>query len=177
MALFSRLKDDETYRNSVIQSLTGGIPDNHVEILVQILLYVVNEKYQLFDSPDLQGHFYNDEEDEISDLILPTVRRLYGKTFIKTPSLFTSDENGLRYKLFVLYFNIDEFIDYMIDMLRKSKSMLQHFEYIDKTAETLTLIVDNYVARNIKRVRECQDLNKEVMRMEREAKIKDLLND
>lgn len=176
MSIFSRLKSNDTYKNAVIESLLQGVSENHVEILSQILLYVIEEKYQLFDNPELQGHFYNDEDDELSDLILPSIRRLYGKTFINPPSLFASDTETDRYKLFVLYFNIDDFINYFIDLLLKSKGMLINFEYIDKTAETLTLIVDNYIAGNVKKVRDCQDISSEIKKLERELKIKDVLN-
>jgi hypothetical protein len=51
-----------------------------------------------------------------------------------------------------MHFNADEFIDYLIDMFIKSKNCLEHFEHIDRTVETLTLIVDNYVAGLVQKV-------------------------
>lgn len=176
MSLFAKLKENSSYRTTVIDALLSGISENHVDTLSSFLNYVIDEKYQLFDDEELKGFFYEDDEDEISDLILPAIRRLYGKTFISPPSLFTGIGEQERYKLFILYFNIDEFIEYLVDMLKKSKGMLNHFDYIDKTVETLTLIVDNYIAGNVKKVRDCEDIDTEIKKSEREFKIKDILN-
>ena len=57
----------------------------------------------------------------------------------------------------MMYFNPDEFIDYLVDMFIISKDCLQHFEHIDRTSETLTLIVDNYVAGLVQRVRDVEN--------------------
>jgi hypothetical protein len=42
-------------------------------------------------------------------------------------------------------------------MFIKSKDCLQHFEHIDRTVETLTLIVDNYVAGLVQKVRDVEN--------------------
>lgn len=179
MALFTKLQNNDSYKEAIINSLLSGIPDNHLETFGQILLYVIEEKYYLFDREDLKGHFYTDDEDELQDLILPSIRRLYGKTFISPPPLFANRSLPIeeqRYKLFVLYFDIDEFVTYLIDMIIKSKGILDEFEFLDKSAETLSLIVDNYISKNVKKVRDCDDLNLEIHKMEREAKLKGLIN-
>jgi hypothetical protein len=124
--------------------------------------YVVDEKYHLFDREEFKGALYLDE-DETLDLILPATKRAFGKVFIDPPTIFKDSNYGralpenLRYKLFMMYFNADEFIDYLIDMFIKSKDCLQHFEHIDRTVETLTLIVDNYVAGLVQKVRDVEN--------------------
>jgi hypothetical protein len=53
-------------------------------------------------------------------------------------------------------------------MFNKTKNLLIDFEYLDKTQETLTLIVDNYVAKLINNVTNCDDISQEI----RDLKIK-----
>jgi hypothetical protein len=67
-----------------------------------------------------------------------------------------------RLELYQLSFNIDDFIEYLIDMFNKTKNLLIHFEFLDKTQETLTLIVDNYVAKLVNGVTTCDDIAKEI---------------
>lgn len=180
MSVFLKIRNNESYKNALLDSLLSGISDNHVENLTQIFLYIIDEKFDLFNKDELKGYYYKDESDELLDLILPAIRRLYGKTFITPPSLFANESGPTdksRFRLFVLYFNVDEFITYLVSMLIKCKGMLIHFDHIDKSVETLTLIVDNYIAGNVKKVRDCQDLETEIRKLEREFKIKDLLND
>lgn len=180
MSLFSKIRKNSSYRDTVINSLLSGIPKEHIKNLSQIILYVIDEKYSILEGKEFQGHFYDDEKDELSTLILPTIRRLYGKTFITPPSLFANNSGPIdqqRFRLFALYFDVDEFLDYLIIMISKSKGMLSHFDHIDKTSETLTLIVDNYIAGNVKKVRDCLDIESEIKKLERESKIKNIVND
>lgn len=154
---FLDLYKDEHYKKAIIDALCQGIGSEHLYSFKSLLEYVVSEKYHLFDREEFKGALYL-EEDETLDLILPAVRRVFGKIFIDPPTLFKDSSyaralpENLRYKLFMMYFNVDEFTDYLIDMFIKSKDCLQHFEHIDRTSETLTLIVDNYVAGLVQRV-------------------------
>lgn len=149
---FLDLYKDEHYKKAIIDALCHGIDSQHLYSFKSLLEYVVDKKYHLFDREEFKGALYL-EEDETLDLVLPAVRRVFGKVFIDKPTLFNeSGYTNSRYKLFTMYFNPDEFIDYLIDMFTKSKDCLQHFEHIDRTAETLTLIVDNYVAGLVQRV-------------------------
>lgn len=159
---FIDLYQDESYKTAIIDALCGGINGEHLKSFRTLLEYVIDKKLKLFDRKEFEGALYL-EEDETLDLVLPCIRRVYGKVFITPPSIFLDSNYGRslpenkRFKLFTLYFNIDEFVDYLIDMFIKSKDCLHHFEYIDRTAETLTLIVDNYVAGLVKRVRDVED--------------------
>ena len=64
-------------------------------------------------------------------------------------------------------------------MMIKCKQSLIHFENIDRTSETLTLIVDNYIAGLVKKVRDCDDIGTEIDRikkeLQRENSLKEIL--
>jgi hypothetical protein len=174
---FLDLYKDENYKKAIIDALCNGIASQHLHSFKSLLEYVINEKYHLFDREEFKGALYLDE-DETLDLILPAIRRVFGKVFIDPPTLFkeTGYNNGHRYKLFTMYFNPDEFIDYLIDMFVKSKDCLQHFEHIDRTVETLTLIVDNYVAGLVKRVLDIEYHEQEIESMLKQYKREENIN-
>lgn len=174
---FLDLYKDEQYKKAIIDALCQGISSQHLHSFKSLLEYVVDEKYYLFDREEFKGALYL-EEDETLDLVLPAIRRVFGKVFIDSPTLFkeTGYNNGHRYKLFTMFFNADEFIDYLIDMFIKSKDCLQHFEHIDRTAETLTLIVDNYVASLVQKVLDIEDHEQAIEGMLKQHKREETIN-
>lgn len=177
---FLYLYKNEDYKKVIIDSLCHGV-GIHLYTFKSLLEYVIDKKYHLFDREEFKGTLYLDG-DETLDLVLPAVRRVFGKVFIDPPSLFKDSNYGRalpenkRYKLFTMYFNIDEFVDYLIDMFIKSKDCLHHFEYIDRTNETLTLIVDNYVANLVQRVIEVNDHEQAVQGILKQYKREDVIN-
>jgi hypothetical protein len=62
-------------------------------------------------------------------------------------------------------------------MIKISKSCLDIFEYLDRTSQTLELIVDNYIAKIVKSVLDASDINKDIEKFQRDKKIKKLIND
>jgi hypothetical protein len=174
---FLDLYKDEQYKKAIIDALCQGISSQHLHSFKSLLEYVVNQKYHLFDREEFKGALYL-EEDETLDLVLPAIRRVFGKVFIDPPTLFkeTGYNTGSRYKLFTMFFNADEFIDYLIDMFIKSKDCLQHFEHIDRTAETLTLIVDNYVASLVQKVLDIEDHEQAIEGMLKQYKREETIN-
>ncbi len=163
---FIELYKEEHYRKAIVDALCQGIHSQYIPSFKSLLEYVITDKYDLFDRDEFKSSLYLDE-DETLNLILPAVRRVFGKIFIDPPTLFKDSSyvkipESLRYKLFIMYFNADEFIDYLVDMFIKSKDCLQHFEHIDRTSETLTLIVDNYVAGLVQRVRDVENHQEEI---------------
>lgn len=183
---FIDLYKEEHYRKAIVDALCQGIDSQYTPSFKSLLEYVITEKYDLFDRDEFKGALYLDE-DETLDLILPAVRRVFGKIFIDPPTLFKDPSYGralpesLRYKLFMMYFNPDEFIDYLVDMFIRSKDCLQHFEHIDRTSETLTLIVDNYVAGLVQRVRDVENhqeaIDNVVKQIKRDDTIGEIFND
>lgn len=93
-------------------------------------------------------------------MILPSIIRVYGKVFVNPPTLLESSDR--RLELFRMYFNIDDFIDYLIHTLLDSKELLKKFNYLDRTIETLELIVDNYIAKLVYKVKNCKDYTSEI---------------
>lgn len=174
---FLDLYKDEHYKKAIIDALCKGISSEHIYSFKSLLEYVVDTKYYLFDREEFKGALYLDE-DETLDLVLPAVRRVFGKIFIDPPTIFkqTGYSNGNRYKLFTMYFNADEFIDYLIEMFVKSKDCLKHFEHIDRTSETLTLIVDNYIAGLVQNVMSIEDHEKTIQGILTQKKREDTIN-
>jgi hypothetical protein len=173
---FLEIYKDVDYKKTIIDTLCQGIGSQHIYSFKALLEYVIDKKYHLFDREEFKGSLYSDE-DETLDLVLPAVRRVFGKVFIDQPPLFKSGGPfTARYKLFTMYFNADEFIDYLIDMFIKSKDCLQHFEHIDRTAETLTLIVDNYVASLVQKVLDIEDHEQAIEGMLKQHKREEVIN-
>ena len=177
ISLFT-IASDELYKKELFTVLSKSIDVRYKADFLDLLEYVTTKRLKDFDVPELVGELYP-EEDEISDLILPAIRRVFAKVYTQPPPIFigTNDPDAVRLKLFQLHFNIDEFIDYFINMLKKNKNSLLEFEYLDRTSQTLELIVDNYIAKLVKSVISTIDLKKEIDRLERDKKINRLLND
>ena len=126
--------------------------------------YVLDNKLDLFKEFD--GPLY-EGEDNILDLILPAITRLYGKYFITPPTILKYD----KLELYQLSFDIDHFIDYFLEIIHKVKNSLCHLEYLDRTSETLSLVVDNYIASQFKYAYNCENILQEI----REIKLKKLI--
>jgi len=137
---------------------------SHSSDFRDIIIYVLDNKLDLFK--EFEGPFYEGEDDML-DLILPAITRLYGKYFVTPPTILKSD----RLELYQLSFDIDHFIDYFVDIIPKVKNSLSYMEYLDRTVETLSLVVDNYVAGQFKYAYDCKDIIEEI----REVKLKKLI--
>jgi hypothetical protein len=174
---FLELIGDNDYKKEVINALTYRLSNEHLNKAKSLLEYVIDKKLQLFVE-SFSGSLYY-EDDDTMELILPSVIRVYGKIFIEPPPLFNNSYETTRYQLFKLMFDIDSFIDYLIDMLNKCKESLIHFEFIDRTAETLSLIVDNYVAMLINNILNCDNIDTEITKLntknKRDLELKNIL--
>jgi hypothetical protein len=180
-----RIKSEKQFRETIIDSLCHGIKESSqfrdtIEYVIENKLDTIQQKTDVL---------YEDEED-ILVLILPSIRRVWGKVFVETPKIFEMPKvvtqvpgyvPDKRLELYQLSFNINDFVDYLIDMFVKSNNLLKDFEYLDKTQETLTLIVDNYVAKLINGVTTCNDIELEIERLkkelQRENSLKEILGD
>lgn len=177
---FLDIHKNKDYKFALIDSLSAGITDNWFEYFEMTMIYVIDEKWKLFESKEFSGSLF-EGDDETLDLILPAVRRVFGKVFIDPPKIFITDptvakvkgykEDG-RLELFRLYFDIDEFLDYLVEYLIKTKNSLKEFEYIDRSIETITLIVDNYIAKLVRKVLDSEDIKLEI----RDWKIKRMID-
>ena len=147
---------DPADRKSVIDALCAGVPRNS-DFADQLEMAI--QELHMFEGKDFEGTLYDDEsEDEILDLVLPAFRRAWGKTFATPPTLLKEE----RLELFQLLFSPRGFMEYLAEALPKSKGMLESMEYLDRGAETVSLIVDNYIAKNVKLSRESKDIRQEI---------------
>lgn len=172
-----KLKDDKEHRDYVINSFSERIPIKHKMNFLEVINYAIDNT-DIFNKEEFKGSFYEGEDDTL-DLILPAVARVFNKVFVNPPEIFkdTTYDEGIRLEMFQLTFDIDEFNQYLVDMLIKSKNVLKDFENIDRTAETISLIVDNYVAGLIKNVLDSYDIKGEIVKLKRDKKLKKLTND
>lgn len=157
------LRDDPMLREELLDTLESMLK-SHSSDFRDIIIYVLDNKLDLFK--EFEGPFYEGEDDML-DLILPAITRLYGKYFVTPPTILKSD----RLDLYQLSFDIDHFIDYFVDIIPKVKNSLSCMEYLDRTAETLSLVVDNYIAGQFKYAYDCKDILEEI----REVKLKKLI--
>ena len=156
----SELLKDSEEREILLDTLSVGI--TNTSDFRDALEYVIT-KLPMFDIPEFESIY--EDEDNILDLVLPSFRRVWGNIYIKPPTLFKNDQ---RLEIFILSFDIDEFLNYLKDVFIKTKGCLADFEYIDRTINHLQLIVDNYIALLVKKVLDCKDIKEEI----RDLKIK-----
>ena len=161
-------------RDYIIYELSYGVPISQKMRLIELINHLL-DNINLFEIDELKGSLY-DGEDDVMDLILPTFRRVFEKVFVKPPTLFSDIDGDIRLELFQLKFDIDIFNDYLINMLIDCKDLLIKFKNIDKTCETLSLIVDDYVSGLVKEVLDENDLQSEITKLKRDKTIKDILN-
>jgi hypothetical protein len=157
------LRDDLMLREELLDTLESMLK-SHSSDFRDTISYVLDNKLDLFKEFD--GPFY-EGEDNMLDLILPAITRLYGKYFVTPPTILKSE----KLELYQLSFDIDHFIDYFVDIIPKVKNSLEHLENLDRTAETLSLVVDNYIASRFKYAYECDDILQEI----REVKLKKIV--
>jgi hypothetical protein len=148
LPLREKLKNN-LFKDGLIKTMVSSVNDPSLkESFRNELNHLLDNRIDIFDNELLIGYLYEDE-DKIEDLILPSIRRAWASVFIKPPSLFSfqSDDqyNRRRGELFQLLWSVDDFIDYLLEILPKVKDTLKEFEFLDKTAQTLELIAQNYI--------------------------------
>lgn len=149
------LKHNQDFRRVVTEALCQGI--RLTSDFRDILDYVIDNKLHLFEEDDFSGSFYPEDDDTL-DLIFPAIRRVWGKVFVEPPSILKDK----KLELFQLLFDIDDFVDYLIQIIPKVKTSLIEFDKLDRTAETLVLIVDNYIAGLLEATRNRNDIQMEI---------------
>mgnify|MGYP000922501744 FL=1 len=168
------IKSDIPYRQYIVGELSNRVDEKLKSEFIKTINYVI-ENTDIFDRVELEGSFYEGEDDTL-DLILLAVAKVLYKVFLKPPPLFMGQyDEGTRLVLFQLMFDVDEFNEYLVDALISSKGTLNNLKYIDRTAETISLIVDNYVAKLVNDVLESHDIDGEIIRIRREKKLKTLI--
>lgn len=149
------LKKDPDFRSMLVDTLCQGI--RLTSDFRDIVDYVIDNKLHLFETDDFSGSFYPEDDDTL-DLIFPAIRRVWGKVFVDPPKILKDK----KLELFQLLFDIDDFVDYLIEIIPKVKTSLIEFDKLDRTAETLVLIVDNYIACLLEATRNREDIQMEI---------------
>lgn len=163
MSIFEML-ENHSYKEALIDSICQGQVTSDFRDMVE---YVINEKIILFkdyDRPLYEG------DDNLTALILPSVRRVWGNTYINPPQILKDD----RLELYKLMFNIDDYIDYFIDILEKGAS-IESLVYLDRSCEFVRLVVDNYIGRNFQMAYNSTDVKGEISALKRELKINKII--
>jgi hypothetical protein len=153
--------------------MLSGINDAKLKLRFEVEInYIIDNKKEIFKNDLIIGTFYEDD-DRIEDLILPSVKRAWSMIFINPPTLFTLNGRHNRIELLKLLWDIDEFIDYVLDILPKVKNCLDNFNNLDRSSQTLELIVQNYINGLIDN---CRNKSEDQIKIEiRDLKIKKTL--
>jgi hypothetical protein len=156
---------DKEYREILIDTLCKGI--TNVSEFRDSVEYVIDHKLEMFNNEFFNSPLYEEDKECIIDLVLPSFRRVWGKVYSDTPTLFKKRPGDLRLDLYQQLFNIDEFLDYLKEIFLKVKYSLKEFDNLDRTIETITLIVDNYIAGLVQKVLDSDDIGRDI----RQAKL------
>ena len=149
------MRKDPDFRNMLVDTLCQDI--RLTSDFRDIIDYVIDNKLHLFESDEFSGSFYPEDDDTL-DLIFPAISRVWGKVFVDPPKLLKDK----KLELFQLLFDIDDFVGYLIEIMPKVKTSLIEFDKLDRTAETLVLIVDNYIAGLLEATRNRDDIQMEI---------------
>jgi hypothetical protein len=164
------INKNASYREIILDTLCQGV--KNTSEFRDLLEYVIDKKLYLFEGFEFQGNLY-DGDDDLLDLILPTIRRVWGKVYVTPPSMLKEK----RLQLFELLFDIDEFLDYLVLILPKSSNKLEIFSNLDRTQETLQLIVDNYIAGLFIKAYNSETIDEDMKTATRDKNLKKLIND
>jgi hypothetical protein len=164
------INKNASYREIILDTLCQGI--KNTSEFRDLLEYVIDKKLYLFEGFEFQGNLY-DGDDDILDLIMPSIRRVWGKVYITPPSMLREK----RLELFELLFDIDDFLDYLVLILPKSANKLEIFGNLDRTQETLQLIVDNYIAGLFHKSYNSETVDADLKAATRDKNLKRIIND
>lgn len=169
--MFFDLKNDKKTSDIIISSLTINVNDEFKNKLINLLNYVVNNT-EVFEPLKKE---ISDLVDDLSDLILPSISKLFYLIYIEPPTLFKNKYALSRLELYQMFFDIDDFSEYFVEMIIDCQSLLNKFTYLDNSVELLSLIVNNYIAKLVSMVLETTDIDLE-LRNQKKVKRNNKLN-
>lgn len=164
------VKSNVVYKETLLDIMCEGIIDT--SSFRDCIEYTLDNKTHLFEGDEFKGTLYDGEEDILS-IILPLIRKAWDRVYIHQPSSFNEDKR----ELLRLLFDIDKYLEYLSDIIPWCKGLSQ-FKYIDKTNETMKLIVDNYVASitvNIEKMEMMGQIESELLKLKRNESLKRIL--
>ena len=77
------LLKEESYKQALIESLNSGITEKYLPAFNEVINYVIDKKFHLFQVKEFEDSFYYNDDSTL-DLVLPSVRRVFAKVFRST---------------------------------------------------------------------------------------------
>ncbi len=138
----------------VYDTLCSGIRDTELQSKFRKLSKkTLSEYHHLFDIDAFTTKRYQTENNpdgyNALQYVLPTLKRVFSRFFIKTPEVFENNLFTGKLELFQLQFDLEEFLLFFSKKYEKNWNCLQGFENLDAVSEVLTLIVQDYVSQKI----------------------------
>lgn len=150
---FKQLNNEYLFRE-----LTVSLEEEHSKNLTKMFKDATTLHYNLFNKPifykeierkiDIKIRLTRETPYKLIDYILPAIRRVYSKFYIAPPQIYVNNTDN-RLELFVLLFDLKEFLIHLSKLLVKNNNKIVGFTSLDVNTEIITLIVDEYVARKI----------------------------
>ena len=173
--IFSEKLKDSIFKETILDSLCDGKSE-----LRDILEWIIDNKISEFDDNTF-------EDCSLQELVLPAVRRVWGMIYLQPPSIFkpqyvdgglvsnnlnkSNSNRSRKLELYQLSFNIEDFTNYLKEMLDKNKNCLDGFEYLDKPLKLIEVICDNYIVKLVDFVNNSENLTEDI----RNEKLRNIL--
>lgn len=156
---FTQRLNHAWFTNGLIESYTMKVDDEFQrERLCKDMEHVIDERIDLFLEGPLSGYMHEGDDDAVEELILRCVYEAYEKMVINPPGLFRIMHDDRRREMLALKWDVDHFLDTISEWAADADGLLDRFEYLDQTSDTMQLITQNYVNMMIK---QCTGLTKQ----------------
>ena len=147
------------FANGLIEAYTSKVSDDKLRDQIEKdLEYLIDDRKELFREGPLSGYLHDGDDDAVEELLVRSVYEAWERIVLKPPALFTITPGDPRKEMLALKWDVAHFIDTISVWTADADGLLDRFEYLDKTSETMTLITQNYVNMLIK---ECQGHTKQ----------------
>ena len=156
---FTQRLNHAWFANGLIETYTTKVDDEFQrERLRKDMEHVIDERIDLFIEGPLSGYMHEGDDDAVEELIMRCVYQAYESMVINPPGLFTIMHDDRRREMLALKWDVDHFLDTISEWAADADGLLDRFEYLDKTSDTMQLITQNYVNMMI---RQCTGLTKQ----------------
>lgn len=153
------LKSLNQFTKEDIECMLFRLSGEHYDTLKRIFEKTCYEHHDMFN----ESFWYNEEEPLLT-YILPIIRRVYSGLFLdeKTKIKLISGNNFNKLELLKLKFDYLDLLKYLQEEIPKSMRVIDHYKYIDSTAEMCDIISRNYINMLIVEVRDTNDVKSEI---------------
>lgn len=156
------------FTNGLITSYTDKVEDESMrEHIWNDLEHLIDTRRNLFKEGPLSGYMHEIDEDSTEEFLVRCVYEAWESMVLNPPGLFRINPCDPRREMLSLMWDVDHFLDTISEWAADVDGLLDRFEHLDKTSDTMRLITQNYVNMMIKK---CQGHTKQ----EQEIIIRDL---